>query len=112
MKRWFHRTVLPRPWLTFIVMGIAFFAFGLGSYNLVMLFGANATLIANYGWQALMDGAARQLVELIVTGYLSMAAYLLFKVCEYSLAHRLADAPAAHPADAAAVKLEAEKGGE
>jgi uncharacterized membrane protein HdeD (DUF308 family) len=108
MKRWFHRTVLSRPWLTFVVMGIAFFAFGLGSYNLVMLFGANATLIANYGWQALMDGAARQLVELIVTGYLSMAAYLLFKVCEHRLAHGLASAPATHAPDISAIKPDVE----
>lgn len=91
LKRWFHRTVLSRRWLTFIVMGLAFFVFGAGSYNLIMLFRANAELIANYGWQALMDGAARQLVELVVTGYLSMAAYIVFKACEYRLAHDLSE---------------------
>ena len=93
MKRWFHRIVLSRPWLTFLVMGLAFFGFGAGTYNIVMLFSANAALIAHYGWQALMDGAALQLVELLVTGYLSMAAYVLFKVCEHRLTHGLADAP-------------------
>lgn len=107
MKLWFHRTVLSRPWLTFLVMGLAFFAFGLGTYNLVMLLSANAALIANHGWQALMDGAARQLLELLVSGYLSMAAYVLFKACEYSLAHRLADAPSLPPPDIAATKPEA-----
>lgn len=93
MKRWFHRIVLSRPWLTFLVMGLAFFAFGAGTYNIVMLFSANTALIANYGWQALMDGAALQLVELLVSGYFSMAAYVVFKVCEYRLAHGLGDAP-------------------
>jgi hypothetical protein len=95
LKRWFHRTVLSRRWLTFLVMGLAFFAFGAGTFNIFMLFRANADLIANYGWQALMDGAARQFAELVVTGYLSMAAYIVFKACEHRLAHELSD-----PADA------------
>jgi membrane protein implicated in regulation of membrane protease activity len=85
LKRWFHRTVLSRRWLTFIVMGLAFFAFGAGTFNIFMLFSANAAVISSYGWQALMDGAAVQFVELVVTGYLSMAAYVVFKACEYRL---------------------------
>jgi hypothetical protein len=89
-KRWFRRTVLSRAWLTFIVMGLAFFAFGVGTYNIFMLLGANLDLVAHYGWRALMDGAARQLVELLLTGYLSMAAYVIFKACEHRLAHDLA----------------------
>ena len=112
MKRWFHRTVLARPWLTFLVMGLAFFVFGLGTYNLVMLLSANAALIANHGWQALMDGAARQLVELIVSGYLSMAAYVVFKACEYRLAHGLVDALSTPPPDIAATQSEANRPGD
>ncbi len=94
LKRWFHRAVLSRRWLTFLVMGIAFFVFGAGTYNIFMLFKANAELIASHGWQALMDGAARQFFELVITGYLSMAAYIVFKACEYRLARELADADA------------------
>jgi uncharacterized membrane protein HdeD (DUF308 family) len=90
LKRWFHRTVLSRRWLTFLVMGVAFFLFGVGTFNIFMLFSANFDLISRYGWQALMDGAARQFVELVVTGYLSMAAYVVFKACEYRLTHALA----------------------
>jgi hypothetical protein len=93
LKRWFHRAVLSRRWLTFLVMGLAFFVFGAGTFNIFMLFKANAGLIATYGWQALMDGAARQFVELLITGYLSMAAYILFKACEYRLARDLAEKP-------------------
>jgi cell shape-determining protein MreD len=92
IKRWFQRTVLSRRWLTFLVMGLAFFVFGGGTYNIVMLFGANIDFISRYGWEALMDGAARQFVELVVTGYLSMAAYVVFKACEYRLSHDLAGA--------------------
>jgi hypothetical protein len=98
LKRWFHRTVLSRRWLTFLVMGLAFFVFGAGTFNIFMLFRANADFIANYGWQALMDGAARQFAELVVTGYLSMAAYIVFKACEHRLAHELSEvAPAREP---------------
>lgn len=90
VKRWFRRTVLSRSWLTFLVLGIAFFVFGAGTYNIFVLLRANVDLIAHNGWQALMDGAARQFVELLATGYLSMAAYVVFKTCEHRLAHDLA----------------------
>jgi hypothetical protein len=58
-----------------------------------MLFRANAAFIASYGWQALMDGAARQFAELLISAYLSMAAYIVFKACEYRLARDLAERP-------------------
>jgi hypothetical protein len=56
-------------------------------------------VIARHGWRALMDGAARQFVELLVTGYLSMAAYIVFKACEYRLAHELSDPAHSHDSD-------------
>jgi hypothetical protein len=37
VKHWFRRTVLSRSWLTFFVMGLAFFVFGVGTYNIFML---------------------------------------------------------------------------
>jgi len=36
-----------------------------------------------------MDGALRQLVELVLTGYLSIAAYVVFKTCEHRLSNWL-----------------------
>jgi hypothetical protein len=104
LKRWFHRTVLSRPWLTFLVMGLAFFVFGLGTYNLLMLLKANLDFIASYGWRALMDGAARQFAELVITGYLSMAAYVVFKTCEHRLSHALASETPAQDGHPRAVK--------
>jgi hypothetical protein len=98
LKRWFHRTVLSRRWLTFVVMGLAFFAFGAGTFNIFMLFSANAAVISNYGWQALMDGAGVQFVELLVTGYLSMAAYVIFKACEYRLTREVTEFAEPKPA--------------
>jgi hypothetical protein len=93
LPRCFQRLVLGRVWLSFIVMGLSFFAFGVGSLNLFYLLRANTSLVVDHGWMALMDGGARQLAELLLTGYLSMAAYVVFKACEYRLAHWLGDPP-------------------
>ena len=99
LPRWFRHVVLARRWLTFVVMGLAFFIFGSGSLNLFFLLRANGELLAEHGLQAVMDGALQQLVELLVTGYLSMAAYVVFKACEHALVHHLVDAGAeARPA--------------
>jgi hypothetical protein len=87
MRAWFQRVVLGRIWLTFVVLGASFFVFGAGSYNLFFLLRSNSTLLLEHGWQAVMDGGISQLLELLVTGYLSMYAYIVFKACE----HRLAD---------------------
>ena len=91
MNTWFQRVVLRRLWLTYIVLGLAFFTFGAGSLNLVYMFQLNFRLLLDYGWRAVMEGGAWQLLELLVTGYLSLAAYVVFKACEYRLAHWLAD---------------------
>jgi hypothetical protein len=102
---WFHRAVLSRRWASFVVLGVSFATFGAGSLNLFFLLRANLGLIAEHGWQALADGGAQQLVELLLTGYLSMAAYLVFKVCEHRLVHDLChppSAPASAPVSASA----------
>ena len=91
LPRWFQRVVLSRVWLSFIVLGLAFFGFGAGSLNLFYLLRANTTLVLEHGWMALADGGAQQLAELLFTGYLSMASYVVFKACEYRLAHWLTD---------------------
>ena len=88
---WFRRVVLTRRWLSFVVLGLAFFVFGSGSLNLFFLFKANGELLVEHGWQAVMDGALQQSLELLVTGYVSMAAYVVFKACEHSLVHHLVD---------------------
>jgi hypothetical protein len=85
-----QRLVFSRRWLTFIVMGLAFMGFGAGTFSLFFLLKANTELIFEHGWEALGDGAAQQMLELLVTAYLSMAAYLLFKACEHRLVHWLA----------------------
>lgn len=100
MTGWFRRTVLTRRWATFIVLGLAFFGFGVGTLNLFMLLKATAELLAAHGWQAVMDGGLRQLVELLLTGYASMLCYVVFKACEYNLVRKIADSPRDAPPDA------------
>ena len=91
LRRHFQRVVLARPWLTFIVMGLAFFCFGMVSLNLLHLLRSNADLILDNGAMALADGGGRQLVGLVVNGYLAMLSYVVMKTCEHSLSHWLAD---------------------
>lgn len=66
----FQRIVLSRLWLTFVVLGLSFFVFGASTVNLGLLFMANGRLLGEYGWQAAMDGALWQLLQLVSTGYL------------------------------------------
>lgn len=94
IRRCFQQAVLSRLWLTFIVLGVSFFVFGAGTVNLGRLLMANARLLGDHGWQAVRDGGLWQLLELVATGYLSAAAYVVFKTCE----HRLSDW-LGHPAE-------------
>ena len=99
LRRHFQRVVLSRPWLTFVVMGLAFSCFGLVTLNLLHLLRANAALIVDNGVMALADGGARQLFELIVNGYVAMLAYVVMKTCEHALSHWLADTSDTEPSE-------------
>jgi hypothetical protein len=92
IRRTFRRIVLARPWLTFVVMGLAFFCFGVGSLNLFHLLQANAAFLIQNGWMAVLDGGVRQLAELLANGYVAMLAYVVFKSCEHALVEWLCSA--------------------
>lgn len=85
MNRFFQRVVLSRLWLTFIVLALSFLAFGACTVNTGLLLMANIRLLGDYGWQAVGDGALRQLLELLGSGAVGMAAYVVFKACEHRL---------------------------
>jgi len=91
MKNWFQRVILSRRWATFLVLGLSFLVFGITSLNLFSMARANFELIAENGWQALADGGAQQLLELVVGGYVSMAPYVVAKACEAPLVKWLVD---------------------
>ena len=87
--RWFQQQVLSRIWLTFVVLGLSFIGFGVGSLNLFYLFQANARFLAENGLMAVFDGGLRQLLELLGTAYLSLLSYIVFKACETRLSRWL-----------------------
>ena len=89
LGRAFRRAVLSRRWLTFAVLCLSFALFGGGTVNLFNMFRLNLGLISDHGLMALADGAAQQLMELLLTLGLSMAGYIVFKACEYRLVHGL-----------------------
>ncbi len=97
MIGWFRRLLVKRKWLTFILMCVFFLMFGLSSLNIVYMFHANINLFLDNGIiMVIRDGGLQQLVELIGSGFLSMASYFLFKCCEYVLVHWVID-PITHP---------------
>lgn len=79
------RGLLAHPAAAFIVMCAAFVGFAAGTVTLGLVVKANAELVAVHGWQAVMDGAAAQWLDLALTTAASMACYLVFKVCERRL---------------------------
>jgi len=82
--------LLAHWWLAFLVFGISFVSFGLLSLNLVHLFAANFEFLSMYGVQAVRDGGLSQLLEIIASGFVAAAFYLVFKLCEKVLVERLA----------------------
>ena len=87
MSTLFQRLILSRRRATFLLLGISFLIFGASTINIGQLLMSNTRLLREYGWQAVTDGALWQLAELVSSGYLGMAAYVVFKTCE----HRLSD---------------------
>lgn len=87
-QRWLE-FLYRHAWLTFVLMGLSFLLFGFYSVNLFFLLKANIELILEYGMMAIGDGAGQQLAELLFATYLSMLFFIMFKVCERVLVHRL-----------------------
>ena len=90
-----HRTRLF-DWLvrhsvtTYLLMVALFLIFGLLSLDLVKYVSANANYLLEYGIDALWDGGLRQLLDLVVTSFFAVFAYLGFKLCEHALIERAA----------------------
>ncbi|MFC2254449.1 hypothetical protein ACETRX_32845 [Labrys portucalensis] len=86
VMRAFFQSLFNGPiWRTFLLMGVFGGLFASSSYNLLELFTANYRYVSDYGIMALMEGGLRQLLELILFGYLSVGFYILFKGCLYGL---------------------------
>jgi hypothetical protein len=75
---------------TYLLMVCLFLIFGLLSLDLVKYVSANANYILENGLQGLWDGGLRQMIELILTSFFAVLAYVGFKVCEHALVERAA----------------------
>jgi hypothetical protein len=89
LNRLFHGP----SWLKFLAMGVAAGGLALCSFNLLLLFQANLSLIATYGAMAALDGGILQFLQLTVWGYLALVFYVLFEVCLHGLIHRVRRGP-------------------
>ncbi len=79
-------------WFTFLLLGASFVLFGLASATLVRSVMSSWEFLATYGLDAVRDGGLWQLGELIFSGYLAVAFYVVFKLCEKVLVERLSNA--------------------
>lgn len=70
------------PISTLVVMTICFLMFGYFSINIFVLLQANIALIRDFGLMALADGAAHQLLEIVMSGFASIVFFSGWKVCE------------------------------
>lgn len=86
----FYAWLLAHRIACFMLMTVAFLCFGLLSLDLVRIVSANAGFLWSHGWDGLLDGGLRQLVELVLSAFGAIAAWLLFKLCEHALVQRLA----------------------
>ena len=81
-------------WLSFIhylerspvtvlcIMTVSFLGFGYFSINLFLLFKANIDLINQFGVMAIKEGAALQLLMLLLHAFVSVLFYAVWKVGE------------------------------
>ncbi len=72
----------------FLLAGAFAALFAWSSFNLFQTGMANVSLLRRYGWMAIMDGGAIQLLTLVIYGYLSLAFFIAFKACEVELVYR------------------------
>ena len=81
MKNGFYRHILSRRWAAFVGLGLGFLLFGVSPVNLFLVGRASFERIAQNGWQVLADSAP-PLLERVLTGYTSMASYVVFTASE------------------------------
>lgn len=77
-----RRTLRQLPWRALLGLMVCLLGFGVFSLNLFFSLSANLELIRQHGWMALADGAAVQLLELLLQALLATLFYVGLKVCE------------------------------
>jgi len=87
-RRTLYALLYEHAWLAFLLMGLSFVLFGVATLNLLYIFRAAWEFLVTHGWDAVREGVLMQIAELVVSGYLAAAFYVLFKVCEKALVER------------------------
>lgn len=87
MKRVFDITRYP-VLAIFALAGISIVIVAYTSYNLLHLSMQNFRYIGEHGWLALQSGALVQLLQIIGYGVMSLAFFMVFKLCEAELVLR------------------------
>ncbi|MBC6427796.1 MAG: hypothetical protein GDA55_00910 [Cellvibrionales bacterium] len=82
LRRPIVRYLARAPLVTLVLMAFCFLMFGYFSFNIFVLLQENIRVIHDFGLMALMDGAARQLLEIIFNAFASAAFFSGWKVCE------------------------------
>lgn len=85
--KWLNPASYP-AFAVFLAMGGFVAALAVNSYSLLQFGLANYRYISKFGWLALMEGGLVQLLEISLTGLVSLGFYLGFKVCEVDLMTR------------------------
>ena len=80
-----HEFLYRHPVLTLMLLVFSGLTVGTLTLNIFHLLAANWEVIGRHGLMALREGAAQQLIELLLTGTVSMLVYLLFKLSEGAL---------------------------
>ncbi|MEO5697368.1 MAG: hypothetical protein ABIQ60_09580 [Burkholderiaceae bacterium] len=81
--------LLRRWWAAFILLGLSFALGGLLTLNLLLMLSANFEFLATHGFDAVREGGLLQLLEIVLSGYLAAACFVVFKLCEKVLVDRL-----------------------
>lgn len=76
------RYLARSPLVALIAMTLCFLMFGYFSVNIFVILQANIDLINRFGLQALADGAAIQLLAIVLSAFASVIFYSAWKVCE------------------------------
>ncbi len=80
---------MRRRWPAFILLGLSFALGGRLTLNLLFMLSADFEFLAVHGVDAVREGGLHQLLEIVLSGYLAAACFVVFKLCEKVLVDRL-----------------------
>ena len=87
MKRLFTISGYPALFV-FTLAGVSLAVVGYATYNLLSLSMANLDFLREHGWLAVTSGGLVQFLEILLSGTVALAFFLLFKICESELIAR------------------------